>query len=255
MKALLMHIAADSSDIGTVGICGPIFKNKTFEFIPIKESKTTRETRTYSTIASRNKKFGRTLSNFVPSDIQNDIVHYDPDFDHFTYSDPWKDSRRGNMLRKLEQDDFIFFVASLVPFRKDDYVNNIRKKISINQKGKMKKYIIGYFRIEKILSLEKNNNTIKSLESKNSISKYRSQIRHNAHYKRIKDRFTIVIGKKDRKHGLLTHAIPLTYSGAPFKPNSFAKRIYGDKSYPRGFKMIYDEKNIKILLKKSKINI
>jgi len=28
MKALLMHIAADTSDIGTVGICGPIFENK-----------------------------------------------------------------------------------------------------------------------------------------------------------------------------------------------------------------------------------
>ena len=127
--------------------------------------------------------------------------------------------------------------------------------MSANQKGRMKKYIIGYFKIVKILSLEKNNNTIKSLESKNSISKYLSQIRHNAHYKRVKDRFTIVIGKKDRKHGLLSQAIPLTYSGAPFKPNSFAKKIYGNKSYPRGFKMIYDERKIKILLKKAETHI
>jgi len=114
MKALLIHVAADTSDIGTVGICGPIFEGKNFEFIPIKEAKTTSETRTYTSLIARNKKFGKSLSNFVPSDIQNDIVHYDPDFDHFTYSDP-VNSMRGNMLRKLQHGDFIFFVASLVP--------------------------------------------------------------------------------------------------------------------------------------------
>ena len=134
-----MHVAADTSGIGTVGICGPIFKDKSFEFIPIKESKTTSETRTYASLASRNKKFGRTLSYFVPSDTQNDIVHYDPNFDHFTYSDPIN-SMRGSMLRKLEQGDFIFFVASLVPYSKDTYKCNVRKIISANQKGKMVKY-------------------------------------------------------------------------------------------------------------------
>ena len=251
MKALLIHIGADTSNIITVGICGPIFKDKNFEFIPIKESKITSETRTYISLSSRNKKFGRSLSYFVPSDIQNDIIHYDPDFDHFTYSDPIN-SMRGSMLRKLEQGDFIFFVASLVPYTKDTYKYSVRKIILANQKGKMVKYIIGYFEIIKILSLEKNNNNLKDLESKNSISKYYSQIKHNAHYKRVKDRFTIVIGKKDRKHGLLSQAIPLTYPGAPFKPNTFAKSIYGNVSYPRGFKMIKEKSRMNILLKKIK---
>jgi len=251
MKALLIHVAADTSDIGTVGICGPVFIDKNFEFIPIKEAKLTTETRTYTSIALRNKKFGRSLSNFVPSDIKNDIVHYDPDFDHFTYSDPVY-SMRGNMLRKLQQGDFIFFVASLAPFRKDSYVNNIRKVISENQKGKMAKYVIGYFEIAKILSLEKTNNDLKVLESKSSISKYYSQIKHNAHYKRVKDRFTIVIGKQDRKNALLSKAIPLTHQGSPFKPNSFAKMIYGDVSYPRGFKMIREKSKINTLLEKIK---
>ena len=247
----MIHIAADTSNIGTVGICGPIFKDKNFEYIPIKESKITSETITYTSLASRNRKFGSSLSYFVPSDIQNDIVHYDPDFDHFTYSDP-TNSMRGGMLRKLEQGDFIFFVASLVPFRKEVYVKNIRKIISANQKGNMVKYIIGYFEIAKIFSLEKNNNTLKVLEPKNSISKYYYQIKHNAHYKRVKDRFTIVIGKKDRKNGLLSHAIPLTYPGAPFKPNIFAKSIYGNITYPRGFKMIKEESRVDILLEKIK---
>jgi len=251
MKALLMHVSADSSNIGTVGICGPIFEDKNFEFIPIKESKPTVETRTYTSIDSRNKKFGKSLSNFIPSDIQNDIVHFDPDFDHFTYSDPLH-SMRGNMLRKLQQGDFIFFVASLAPFRKESYVNNIRKVISANQKGKMAKYVIGYFEIAKILSLEKTNNDLKVLESKNSISKYYSQIKHNAHYKRVKDRFTIVIGKQDRKNALLSKAIPLTQQGSPFKPNKLARKIYGNVNFPRGFKMITEESKINTLLEKIK---
>lgn len=244
-----MHVAADTSNIGTVGICGPIFEGKNFEFIPIKEAKSTNETRTYSSLPSRNKKFASYLADFVPSDIQNDIVHYDPDFDHFTYSDP-VNSMRGRMLRNLLYGDFIFFVASLVPYRKNSYENNDRRIISANQKGKMVKYIIGYFKISKILSLEKSNNELKEIEPKNSISKYYSQIKHNAHYKRAKDRFTIVIGRKDRKSALLSKAIPLTQQGSPFKPNNFARKIYGNVNFPRGFKMIREESKINALLKR-----
>ena len=251
MKAFLIHVAADSSDLGTVGICGPIFEGNNFEFIPIKEFKITNETRTYSSLPSRNKKFASCLADFVPSDVQNDIVHYDPDFDHFTYSDP-VNSLRGNMLRKLLSGDFIFFVASLVQFRKDSYTNNIRKVISAKQKGKMVKYIIGYFEITKILSLEKNNNDLKVLEPKIPTSKYHSQIKHNAHYKRTRDRFTIAIGKKDRKNALLSKAIPLTSQGSPFKPNNFARKIYGNVTFPRGFKMIREESKINTLLEKVK---
>ena len=251
MKALLMHVAADTSNIGTVGICGPIFEDKNFESIPIKEAKSTNETRTYSSLPSRNKKFASYLADFVPYDIQNDIVHCDPDFDHFTYSDP-VNSMRGRMLRKLQRGDFIFFVASLVLYRKDSYANSMRNVISANQKGKMRKCIIGYFKISKILSLEKSNNDLKDFESKNSIPKYYSQIMHNAHYKRIKDRFTIAIGKKDRKNALLSKAIPLTFQGAPFKPNSFARKIYGNVTFPRGFKMIREESKINALLEKIK---
>jgi len=251
MKALLMHVAADNSNKGTVGISGPIFPDRRFEFIPIRDGPNSSEKRTYSTIPTKNKRFGKTLADFVPSDVKDKIVHYDPDFVNFTYADPLN-SMRGNMLKKLESDDYIFFVASLAPFVKENYHKNIRRIISNSQKGKMVKYIIGYFEISKILSLEKSNNELRSLEPKNSFSKYYSQIKHNAHYKRVKDRFIIVIGKKDRKNALLSQAIPLTYPGAPFKPNTFAKNVYGDVSYPRGFKMIKEESKINHLLEKIK---
>ena len=251
MKVLLMHIAADNSSRGTVGINGPIFSNNKFEFIPIRDGKNSTEKRTYSTIPVKNKRFGKTLADFIPGDVKDKIVHYDPDFENFTYSDPLN-SMRGKMLEKLEAKDYIFFIASLAPFEKKAYHKNIRIRISRSQKGKMAKCIIGYFKIAKILSLEKNNDALKVLESKNSISKYYSQIKHNAHYKRVKDRFTIVIGKKDRKNALLSQAIPLTYPGAPFKPNTFAKSVYGNVSYPRGFKMIKEESKINLLMEKIK---
>jgi len=259
MKALLMHVAADTSDKDdTGGINGPIFDNKHFEFIPIPESKktTTTESRTYESIKSNNQDFSRYISEFVPSDIKNKIVHYDPNFDNFTYSDPFetKKSKRGGELRKLSPGDFIFFVASLAPFKKEIYKNSDRKIICKNQKGKMAKCIIGYFEIVKILSLEKTNNNLKVIGNEKNISKYMPQIKQNAHYKRTKDRFTIVIGKKDGKSALLSKAIQLTYQGAPFKPNSIAKKVYGNVSYPRGFKMITDESKIKLLLKKVKAN-
>ena len=138
-------------------------------------------------------------------------------------------------------------MASLVPYKKNIYENSDRRVISKNQRGKMAKYIIGYFEIEKILSIEKNQNEL-IIGQKNNNSKYLPQIKHSAHYKRIKDRFTIAIGKKDRKNALLSKAIQLTSCGAPFLPNNFAKSIYGNVSYPRGFKMIKEPSKVRLLL-------
>ena len=73
-----MHVAIDTSSKGTGGINGPIFPDKSFEFIPIPENpKNTSETRTYSTLKAKNSKNGKFLSDFVPSDIQDYLVHFD----------------------------------------------------------------------------------------------------------------------------------------------------------------------------------
>lgn len=252
MKALLMHIAADNSSRGTVGISGPIFLNNKFEFIPIRDGKNSSEKRTYSTIPVKNKIFGKTLADFVPSDVKDKIVHYDPDFENFTYADPLN-SMRGKMLEKLEAKDYIFFIASLAPFEKKAYHKNIRIRISRSQKGKMAKCIIGYFQINRILKIEKNKNRIK-ISGKSKLSKkILNQVKHNAHLKRISDKFIVAVGQKDRKTALLSTAIKITKAGAPFYPNSIGNRIYGNVSYPRGFKMIKDEKQITFLLKQTKV--
>ena len=138
-----MHVAVDTSSKGaTGGINGPIFSDKSFEFIPIPENpNNTTETRTYSTLKANNTKHGNFISDFIPSDIQDYLVHFDPDFENFTYADPsdMKKSKRGGMLKKLSMGDYIFFVASLVPFKKSAYANNDRKEICKYQNGKMAK--------------------------------------------------------------------------------------------------------------------
>ncbi len=254
MKALLMHVAADNSSKGTVGISGPIFQNNTCEFIPIRDGPNSSETRTYSKIKAKNQRFGKTLADFIPYDVKDKIVHYDPDFENFTYADPLN-SRRGKMLEKLTFGDYVFFVASLAPFQKKSYYENDRKKISKSQKGKMAKFVIGYFQIQSILKVEKNKTKLKILNQIKPDKKSLNQLSHNAHMKRISDKFIVSIGQKDRKNALLSKAIPLTLKGAPFRPNKFAKKIYGDVSYPRGFKMITDDAKIRLLLKKAQENI
>ena len=251
-----MHVAVDTSSKGaTGGIDGPIFSNNTFEFIPIPENpKNTTETRTYSTLKARNPKNGKFLSDFVPSDIQDYLVHLDPDFENFTYADPsdMKKSKRGGMLKKLSSGDYIFFVASLVPFKKSAYTNNDRKEISNYQKGKMAKYIIGYFEIKNILQFEKSRNKLRPLTDTKITQNILDQVRHNSHSKRNYDAYIVAIGKKDRKTALLRKAIQITSVGSPFRANSIGKKIYGDVAYPRGFKIIRDEKNIHALLRLAK---
>ena len=251
-----MHVAVDTSSKGaTGGINGPIFPDESFEFIPIPENpNNTTETRTYSTLKANNVKHGSFMSDFVPSDIQDYLVHFDPDFENFTYADPsdMKKSKRGGMLKKLSMGDYIFFVASLVPFKKSAYANNDRKEICKYQKGKMAKYIIGYFEIKNILQIEKSRNKLRPITDTKIFPSILKQIKHNAHSKRIKDRFIVAVGKKNRSTALLRKAIQITTAGSPFRPNLVGKRIYGNKGYPRGFKRIFDEKRVMELVKLAK---
>ena len=251
-----MHVAVDTSSKGaTGGINGPVFPDESFEFIPIPENpNNTTETRTYSTLKANNVKHGSFISDFVPSDIQDYLVHFDPDFENFTYADPsdMKKSKRGGMLKKLSRGDYIFFVASLVPFKKSAYANNDRKEICKYQKGKMAKYIIGYFEIKNILQFEKTRNELKPLADTKIPQRILEQIRHNSHSKRNCDAFIVAVGKKDRKTALLRKAIQITSVGSPFRANAIGKKIYGDVAYPRGFKIIHNEKNIHALLRLAK---
>ena len=127
---MLLRVGIDK---GCGGALSPIFSDGSFEYIPIPESNPeTRETRTYQNT------FGRTnkpLSEFLPSKICQNKMHFDPEFETFTYGDP--SSKRKSLL-KLNKNDLLVFYAGLTPYQNDKYPNAL--------------YIIGYFVVENVVN-------------------------------------------------------------------------------------------------------
>ena len=178
MNAMLLRIGIDK---GTDGTLAPIFEDGSFEYIPISEGDSqSKEDRTYKNTVDRS---GKPLSTYLPKGIENRTMHFDPEFETFTYGDPT--SKRTSLL-KLERDDLLVFYAGLTPFR--------------NRKHKEALYLIGYFTIEKLIDFNRL--------SKSEIKKCYKLYPNNAHLKRSYDTedLVIVVGQKD-KSKLLERAI------------------------------------------------
>jgi hypothetical protein len=246
LKGLLLHVAADYS---SVGVCGPIFPDGSFEFIPVIEwtpghHRNTSETRTYDDLHARN--VNASLSQFVPLEYKNSIPHYDPDPQNFTFSEPLG-SIRGSQISRLDQGDLLFFVASLAPSAEGDYRDNSLGSVRASQKGRMAKYVIGSYRIESVLEVVKDDSkgrcrvtTIHGANAKNRGVNLR--LSRNAHFRRFKDHFVCAIGLKDRKTLLLKKAVKLTQQGQPFRPTKLGQAVYGRRNFPRGFKWITNDR-------------
>ena len=285
MKALLIHVGIDQTEktAMTLGVNAPIFDDGTFEFIPIlefwyentyflrKSGRTiticngreqegkacTLEVRTYSTMATRNKKFGKCLSDYIPQEYESAIVHLDPDFEHFTYGDS-VDTPKGAQISRLKEGDYIFFVESLAPYIKAAYAGRNKGLIRYYQQRNMAKFVIGYFRVQASyfaaklfddqtpllytplgIDLDPVNDEIDEVTL--------DRIRNNAHTKRDEDHYYIVVGNASDA-ALLTRAIRLTENGSPFRPSKIGQEIFGDVCYPRGVKWVNESNRIQTLL-------
>ena len=291
MKALLLHVGADHStkNAMTLGVSGPIFQNdnNTFEFIPVLEfdenenayflkkegryivinggeecdkEAYTEESRTYSELPARNIQFGKRLSEYLPIEYANAVIHSDPDFADFTYGDSIN-TPKGMQIRNLKENDYIFFVSSLAPYVKEAYDGRDKRRICSYQKANMAKYVVGYFRVQDVFSAGKVSGdpkpylfdpfdqTGKFAESKTDKVDLETlkRIKNNAHSKRGNDDYFIVVGHPSES-ALLTRAVKLTENGWPFKPAKIGFETYGDVGFPRGFKWIYDQERIQGLL-------
>jgi len=107
VKGLLLRIGIDK---GAGGCLAPIFRDGSFEYIPIPERCATSETRTYGHITGRS---GKLLSSFVPRRLCHSVPHIDPEFETFTYGDPTLNKRR--QLAKLAPGDLLVFYQGLEP--------------------------------------------------------------------------------------------------------------------------------------------
>ncbi len=175
---MLLRVGIDK---GTDGCLAPIFKDSSFEYIPLSETDTkSTETRTYKDIKGKN---GKLMSFYLPDKVKNRKMHFDPEFDTFTYGDP---SSKRNYLLKLEKNDLLVFYAGLTPFNHEELEEAL--------------YVIGYFTVENVIDFNKL--------SEDEIEECCKLYFNNAHIKRSFDfdNLVIVTGDKD-KSKLLDKAI------------------------------------------------
>lgn len=173
MKAMLLRVGIDK---GTDGALAPIFDNGSFEYIPISEGDAkSKEDRTYGNTVGRS---GKPFSTYLPKGIGNRTMHFDPEFDTFTYGDP---TCKRRFLLKLEKNDLIVFYAGLQPFQ--------------TRKYKTALYIIGYFTVDRMTDF----NSLSRTEIRQCYKKYPN----NAHLKRSYDTKDLVIIVGNRKKSRL----------------------------------------------------
>ena len=132
---MLLRIGIDK---GTDGALAPIFSNGSFEYIPLSEKNSkTIEERTFETTHGNN---GIPFSKYLPEKIKNRKLHFDPEFETYTYGD--QTSKR-NYLLKLEKNDYLVFYAGLTPYENKVYEEAL--------------YIIGYLEVEEVINFDKLN--------------------------------------------------------------------------------------------------
>ena len=113
MKVVLLRVGIDT---GAGGMHGPLIDAENhYEYIPIPDDKYEIDERTYGETNGMLRK--QPLIEYFPKKTQEDNankpIHYDPEFETFTYGDPT--SLKGR-LRELEKGDLLIFYCGLEGF-------------------------------------------------------------------------------------------------------------------------------------------
>lgn len=111
MSGWLLRVGIDKKAGETLA---PIFDDNSFEYIPIPESATSFEERTYQNTPTTNSHLkGKMLADLLWSNkYKSSKLHLDPEFITFTYGDP---TRKASSLRNLKKDDYLVFYAGFKP--------------------------------------------------------------------------------------------------------------------------------------------
>lgn len=206
MKVALVRIGVDS---GCGGIQGPLFRDGTFEYIPIPDGHSV-DSRTYGSILGRH---GRHLADYFPLSRRNTIaqtpIHYDPEFETFTYGDPTP-PKAG--LRYLQSGDLLVFYCGLEGW---DF------------KSAPALYLIGYFEVQ--VAGKVNNfspNELQNLFCNNF------HVRHPRIFEEQKDRLVLVKGSTNSRFlngAILISMFGRDRSGRSIKVlSSEMQKIFGD---------------------------
>lgn len=180
MKGILLRVGIDK---GTDGCLAPIFEDFSFEYIPLSETQTrTKENRTYLDIIGRK---GKPLATYLPEKVQNHKMHFDPEFETFTYGDK---GSKAKWLLKLDRHDILVFYAGLTPHNHDSCPEAL--------------YIIGYFTVSEVINFD---------EISAEVNEYCKRCSNNAHIKRYNDlNGTVIVMGNENKSKLLDKAISIS---------------------------------------------
>lgn len=185
MQVVLIRVGVDT---GAGGTHGPLFSDGSFEYIPIpdKFGKTGVDSRTYGTSLGRKS---RPLIDYFPARLRakykNQPIHFDPEFETFTYGDP---SQLKSRLSTLADGDLLVLYAGLNgwDFHCDAAL-----------------YIIGFFRVSWAGLPEQLERKIGATEWRGHFSK-NFHVRHDVVFEDQKDRLVLVKGCEASSRLLLT---------------------------------------------------
>lgn len=206
MKVAMIRIGIDT---GSGGMHGPLFRDGSFEYIPIPDGFAA-DSRTYSNTPGRQ---GTTLIEYFSRSRQarmaNQSMHLDPEFTTFTYGDPTP-PKAG--LRHLEKGDLLVFYCGLEGWE-------FRCEPAL--------YLMGYFEVQTAgYARDYSDDQLTSLFGDNF------HVRHKSVYESQKDRLVLIKGSANSR--LLKKAVRLSEQGQdrrgrPLKVLSGdMQKIFGD---------------------------
>lgn len=210
MQVVLLRVGIDT---GSGGIHGPLFRNGDFEFVPIsdKRNRFGVNKATYGNTKGMLRR--RCLVEYFPerrrAKVRNMWVHYDPEFETFTYGDP---TRPKAGLKNLRKGDLLVFYAGLKgwDFHCDPAL-----------------YIIGYFEVEEAVKTQGHKwSDFRKKFGKNF------HVRHRPVFEDQKDRLVLIRGSQRSR--LLKKAKRISVSGKNRAGNRIhvlspeMQRVFGD---------------------------
>lgn len=205
-KVAMIRVGIDS---GCGGIQGPIFRDGTFEYIPIPDNFDIDE-RTYENTRGRS---GEKLISYFPEPLRSRMasrsIHFDPEFRTYTYGDPTSPKA---LLRTLSRGDMMVLYCGLEGWE-------VESEPAL--------YIMGYFEIE-----------VAGLASQFSRTDLDQYFRENFHFRHPdvfkRQKHDLVLVKGTQKSRLLQHAVKMSTmgkdrNGKPLKVLSpKMQKIFGD---------------------------
>ncbi len=206
MKVAMLRVGIDT---GSGGMHGPLFRDGSFEYIPIPDGFGV-DSRTYGNTAGRH---GSPLIDYFPVSRQpkmrDQSIHLDPEFTTFTYGDP---TRPKSGLRRLGPGDMLVFYCGLAGWE-------VRSEPAL--------YLMGYFEVSEAgKAIDFSRNDLQALFGENF------HVRHSSVYQAQASDLVLVKGSAHSRlldKAALMSSVGQDRSGRPLKVLSpEMQEIFGD---------------------------